>query len=101
MILRIIILSLLFFAISCQNLNFIYKDSYNVTNPLHNKSSIKLTGKNMPAVNRYALRYFGNNQKGDYILVLSKNILRINKKLDLIEDSKILNGDFEISVCLF
>ena len=44
--------------------------------------------------------YRNNEQNGDYILVLSRNIFRINKKLDLIEDKKILNGDFEISVCL-
>ena len=44
--------------------------------------------------------YRNNEQKGDYILALSKNILRINKKLDLIEDKKILNGNIEISVCL-
>ena len=44
--------------------------------------------------------YRNNKQNGDYILVLSRNIFRINKKLDLIEDKKILNGDFEISVCL-
>ena len=44
--------------------------------------------------------YRNNEQNGDYILALSKNIFRINKKLDLIEDKKILNGDFEISVCL-
>ena len=44
--------------------------------------------------------YRNNEQKGNYILVLSKNIFRINKNLDLIEDKKILNGDFEICVCL-
>ena len=44
--------------------------------------------------------YRNNEQKGNYILALSKNIFRINKKLDLIEDKKILNGDFEISVYL-
>ena len=44
--------------------------------------------------------YRNNEQNGDYILALSKNIFRINKQLDLIEDKKILNGDFEISVCL-
>ena len=44
--------------------------------------------------------YRNNEQKGNFILALSKNIFRINKKLDLIEDKKILNGDFDISVCL-
>jgi len=36
-----------------------------------------------------------NNQKENLILLLSKNILSINKKLDLIDDKKILEGNFE------
>ena len=36
-----------------------------------------------------------NDQKENLILLLSKNIFRINKKLDLIDDKKMLNGDFE------
>ena len=41
---------------------------------------------------------FRNNDQGkDLILLLSKNIFRIKNKLDLIEDKKILNGDFNFS----
>ena len=40
-----------------------------------------------------------NKQKKDLILLLSTNILSINKKLDLIEDKKILDGDFDFKVC--
>ena len=40
-----------------------------------------------------------NKQNKDLILLLSTNILKINKKLDLIEDKKILNGDFDFKVC--
>ena len=40
------------------------------------------------------------DQKKNLILLLSKNILRINKKLHLIEDKKILNGDFDFSISL-
>ena len=36
-----------------------------------------------------------NDQKENLILLLSKNIFKINKKLDLIENKKILEGDFE------
>ena len=36
-----------------------------------------------------------NDQHENLILLLSKNIFRINKKLDLIDDKKILQGDFE------
>ena len=40
------------------------------------------------------------DQKKNLILLLSKNIFRINKKLDLIEDKKIINGDFDFSISL-
>ena len=40
------------------------------------------------------------DQKKNLILLLSKNIFRINKKLHLIEDKQILDGNFEFSVCL-
>ena len=36
-----------------------------------------------------------NNQKEKLLLSLSRKIFKINKKLDLIEDKKILNGDFK------
>ena len=40
------------------------------------------------------------DQKKNLILLLSKNILRINKKLNLIEDTKLLIGDFDFSISL-
>ena len=40
------------------------------------------------------------DQNKNLILSLSKNIFRINKKLDLIEDKKMLNGDFDFSISL-
>ncbi len=40
------------------------------------------------------------DQKKNLILLLSKNIFRINKKLDLIEDKKIIKGDFDFSISL-
>ena len=41
-----------------------------------------------------------NDQKDNLILLLSINIFNINKKLDLIEDKKIINGDFNFSIGL-
>ena len=40
------------------------------------------------------------DQKKNLILLLSKNILRINKKLHMIEDKKMLNGDFDFTINL-
>ena len=38
------------------------------------------------------------DQEKNLILLLSKNIFRINKKLHLIEDKKMLSGDFDFSI---
>ena len=40
------------------------------------------------------------DQKKNLISLLSNNIFRINKKLHLIEDKKILIGDFDLSISL-
>ena len=40
------------------------------------------------------------DQKKNLIFLFSKNIFRINKKLHLIEDKKMLNGDFDFSIGL-
>ena len=40
------------------------------------------------------------DQKKNLILLLSKNIFRINKNLHLIEDKKMLIGDFDFSISL-
>ena len=43
--------------------------------------------------------YRNNKQKKDLIILLSTNIFKINKKLDVIEDKKILNGEFDFKDC--
>ena len=40
-----------------------------------------------------------NSQKENLISLLSKKIFIINENLNLIEDKKILDGNFEFSVC--
>ena len=44
--------------------------------------------------------YRNNKQKRVLIILLSTNIFKINKNLDVIEDKKILNGDFDFKDCL-
>ena len=57
----------------------------------YNKDSLALAFKNNI--------YRNNKQKKDLIILLLINIFKINKKLDVIEDKKILNGDFDFKVC--
>ena len=94
MIFRGVILSFLFFILSCQNINFVYNDNYNLTNPLYNKSSIKLTGKEIAAVNKYASRYFGNKQKNDYAINI--NITEKKTKRSVKDNQAVSKLDYEL-----
>jgi cytochrome b pre-mRNA-processing protein 3 len=44
--------------------------------------------------------YRNNEQNQNLLLLLSDNVFKIIKKLDLIEDKKIINGNFDLSVSL-
>ncbi|MDC3063963.1 hypothetical protein OA253_05055 [Alphaproteobacteria bacterium] len=42
--------------------------------------------------------YRNNDQDKSLILLLSKNIFKINRKFDLVDDKKMLDGDFKLSI---
>ena len=77
-----------------QNINFIYTDNYSLTNPLHNKSSIKLFGKDIAAVRKYASRYFGNKQENDYTINI--NITEEKTKRSVKDNQAISKLDYEL-----
>ena len=67
MIIKYIACSLLFFVLSCSNIEFVLKDS-GLTNPLNNKT-ILLTDKNSEEkLVRGLYSYFGNKEVYEYIL---------------------------------
>ena len=67
MIIKYIACTLLFFILSCSNVDFVLKDS-SLTNPLKNKTSLLINKNSEERFARSLYSYFGNNEKYEYIL---------------------------------
>ncbi len=52
----------LLFLLSCESLEFTYKNDIRTNNKLYNSSSISQTGKEIQAVKSYFSKYFGYNE---------------------------------------
>ena len=59
---------LLFIICSCSNIEFIYKDNINITNPLYAKTKFSVSGKELNYMNSYLPMFFGKNKNNDYEL---------------------------------
>ncbi len=67
MIKKYIICSLLFFILSCSNIDFVLKNSTE-TNPLKDKTLLLIDKNSEERFARGLYSYFGNNEKHEYIL---------------------------------
>jgi len=78
------ICSLLFFLVllSCNNLDFVYKDNINLTNPVYKKTSINLSGINIPSFYGLALRYLGQDKEKIYRLTIDINEEKIKRSVE-------------------
>ena len=65
---KFLFIFLFFFIGSCGNIEFIYKDNINITNPLYNKTKISVSGKKLNFMNSYLPMFFGENKNKDYEL---------------------------------
>ena len=70
MLLKIYLISILLFLVSCSNLEFVYKDDLNVNNPIYKKTSFALSGLEIQSFYGENLRYFGEYEEELYKLVI-------------------------------
>ena len=67
MIIKYITCTLLFFILSCSNIDFVLKES-SLTNPLKNKTTLLIDKNSEDRFARGLYSFFGNNKKYEYIL---------------------------------
>ena len=70
MLLKIYLISILLFLVSCSNLEFVYKNELNVNNPIYKKTSFALSGLEIQSFYGENLRYFGEYEEELYKLVI-------------------------------
>ncbi len=69
---KLVLFLTVFFAISCSEIDFVYKDNINLVNPLYEKTSINISGVDLKYINSYVPMFFGKNKEN--IFDLSINI---------------------------
>ena len=69
---KLVLFLTVFLAISCSEIDFVYKDNINLVNPLYEKTSINISGVDLKYINSYVPMFFGKNKEN--IFDLSINI---------------------------
>lgn len=55
---------------SCNQIEFIYKDKSNITNPLYEKTEVDISGIDLIFINSYIPTLFGKNKSDDFKLLI-------------------------------
>jgi len=66
--LKHIVLLLFVLMCSCTNIDFIYKQSQKLENPIYKKTSYQISGKEIPTMYSNIVKYFGNSPNPSYTL---------------------------------
>ena len=72
------IVLIFFYLYSCSGVDFVYKESSNLTNPIYNKTQYIFNGKQIPSIQRFAGIYFGKNKDNEFLIKINISGLLIN-----------------------
>ena len=61
----------LFFLVSCSNIEFVYNENKNLTNPVYEKTSTSISGLDIPFLKPYIRMFFGDNKEKEYHLKIN------------------------------
>tara|TARA_B100000900_G_C20452332_1_gene663704 strand:+ start:177 stop:665 length:489 start_codon:yes stop_codon:yes gene_type:complete len=65
---KIFFITLFIFAISCGDIEFVYKQNKNLMNPLYEKTKVSTSGYNINFMNSYLPMFFGSNKDNHFNL---------------------------------
>ena len=60
-----------FLFLSCSQVEFVYKDSKNLINPLYEKTNISTSGLDLNYINSYLTMFFGENKENKFSLSIN------------------------------
>ena len=80
---RKFICTLLFiFVLSCNSIEFVYKEDKNLVNPLYQKTEFTTSGFNINFMNSYLPMFFGENKENLYSLLINIEQEKINRSVE-------------------
>ncbi len=72
----------LIFITSCSGLEFVYKDSSNIINPLYEKTKVSNTGADLTFIKSYIPMLFGKNKENEFTLIINIKEKRVKRSVE-------------------
>lgn len=98
---KLTFLLMFFFLSSCGEVDFIYKDSKNIVNPLYEKTQISTSGVELSYVNSYLTMFFGENKEEDFRLLINVEEKKIKRSVETNQATSNLRYELRFSYNLF
>ena len=73
---------ILIFITSCSGLEFAYKDSSNLINPLYEKTKVKNTGVDLTFIKSYVPMLFGKNKENKFTLIIDIEEKKVKRSVE-------------------
>ena len=98
---KLTFLLMFFFLSSCGEVDFIYKDSKNIVNPLYEKTQISTSGVELSYINSYLTMFFGENKEEDFRLLINVEEKKIKRSVETNQATSNLRYELRFSYNLF
>ena len=98
---KLTFLLMFFFLASCGEVDFIYKDSKNIVNPLYEKTQIGTSGVELSYINSYLTMFFGENKEEDFKLLINIEEKKIKRSVETNQATSNLRYELRFSYNLF
>ena len=98
---RLTFVLMFFFLSSCAEVDFIYKDSKNIINPLYEKTQVDTSGVELSYINSYLAMFFGENKEEDFRLLINIKEKKIKSSVETNQATSNLRYELKFSYSLF
>ena len=98
---RLTFVLMFFFLSSCGGVDFIYKDSKNIINPLYEKTQIDTSGVELSYISSYLAMFFGENKEENFRLLINIKEKKIKRSVETNQATSNLRYELTFSYNLF
>ena len=98
---KLFFISMFIFIISCESVDFVYKENKNLINPLYEKTEVSTSGFNINFMSSYLLMFFGNNKDNDYNLSIKIEQNKTNSSVETNQAASKLMYELKFTYSLF
>ncbi len=78
---KVCLIFIFLFVLSCSKIEFVYKNDIDTNKDIYNKTSVVISGIDIPSLYGHSLRYLGNDDKGLYLIKINIDEKKIKRSV--------------------